>query len=299
MPHLTTNILIDLASNGFLIVSGVDAKKLLQGQLTCDLEKITPTKSALGALCNPQGRVISLFRLFMIGSDYYLQMPKDLLLTTSKALQKYAVFYKVTLTISPTLQTIGLSGSNLLTNLPFLPKNSDEVMHQDDITIIRLPGNLIRYEMIGEPSSIKKQWGNLLKLTQPAPENTWKHCNIRTGIPSIYSETSEKFLPHEIQLDKLNAISFEKGCYTGQEIIARMHYLGKLKNRLYRARVQSSHTPQYGDPIYAEQARGGYIVDYCQIDPTTLELLVITQESPSPLFLEAEKINALEILNYE
>jgi folate-binding Fe-S cluster repair protein YgfZ len=91
------NTIINLRHLGHLCISGPDAKKFLQGQLTCNLDEITPTNSTLGAHCNPQGRVISLFRLFIFLDNYYLQMPREMIPIAQKALQKYAVFFKVKL----------------------------------------------------------------------------------------------------------------------------------------------------------------------------------------------------------
>jgi len=191
---------------GLLKIAGIDAQKLLQGQLTCDITEITPTESRWGAHCNPQGRIISLFKIFRIDTDYYLQMPKSLLPIALKALQKYAVFYKTTLT---------------------------------DISDLH---------------------PELIKPTDP-------------NIPAIYPETSEKFLPHELNLHLMDAISFDKGCYTGQEIIARMHYLGKLKTHLSQIKLQLKNPPERGTLL----ENYGQVVDYNQIDYNTYEIFTVTQ----------------------
>lgn len=211
---MTTN------NSGFLSIVGENAKKFLQGQLTCNLDEVTAAESRLGAHCNPQGRVISLFRLFLQDGNYYMQMPRELIPVAMQALQKYAVFFKVTLT----------DVSNSFTS---------------DRTDI----------LLRDSSSISQ------------------------GIPAIYPETSEKFLPHELNLPELNAISFNKGCYTGQEIIARMHYRGKLKTHLYKATVETKSPITRGADIYLEGKRSGSIVDFSEIAAGHYELLVIAQDS--------------------
>lgn len=217
---------------GLLRVSSQDAKKFLQGQLTCDLDNMTVPQ--LGAHCNPQGRVISLFYISKHQDGYDLQMPRESIPLAIKALQKYAVFFKATLTDA-----------------------SDESIQFDS------------YELI-------------------------KKC-----IPSIYPETSEKFLPHDLNLPALGAISFNKGCYTGQEIIARMHYRGKPKNHLYRARV-NTHLPLVrGHDIFSGDKIAGTLVDYCKISDNRYDLLVITQETQmknTVLFIDPENKNNLEFL---
>lgn len=192
----------DLSSLGLLCVGGdLDAKKLLQGQLTCNLEAINEEVPQLGALCNPQGRVISLFYLFLQQSNYYLLMPSLMVALTINSLKKYSVFYK----------KVSLTNAS------------------NEITLIHA---------IQEKIGIGADWQ--LKL-------------IEAGIPMIYPETSEKFLPHELNLPALHAVSFEKGCYTGQEIIARMHYRGKLKTHLYQANIHSTDFLLPGMPVFYKQ----------------------------------------------
>lgn len=224
-------------SLGFLCVSGPDAKKLLQGQFTCDLDDVTEAQSQLGAHCNPQGRVISLFRLFLLNNHYYLQMPRELIPIAMNALKKYAVFFKVTL--------IDASDQPIL--LTHHIKNPD----------------------------------------------------ILLGIPAIYPETSGKYLPHELNLPNLNAVSFKKGCYTGQEIIARMHYRGKLKTHLYQATAYSEEIPTRGSDIYRENKPCGNVVDYYSLGSAHYHLLVIASEQDKEagmLFLDPEQKNILHFL---
>ncbi len=244
---------------GLICVSGHDAKKLLQGQLTCNLDEIPLKNNLLGAHCTPQGRIISLFRLFEYANEYYLQMPRELIPLALAALKKYAVFFKVTLRdASQELLCLGYCG----TQLEKIPS---------DCFIMTLSN---RYEVIGKPAQIAE----LLK-NNPHPLSTsaeWQKLDITAGIPAIYPETSEKFLPHELNLQNLDAISFNKGCYTGQEIIARMHYRGKLKTHLYRAKISTSSLPKRGEEIIIADQSCGYLVDFVEIGYNNYELLMIS-----------------------
>ena len=219
-------------NDGLLKVSGIDAKKFLQGQLTCDVEEITSTKTALGAHCNPQGRVISLFRLFFYQDAYYLLMPVAMVPITMNALKKYAVFFKAEL--SDATKTL-----------------ADIAQH-------------IALE---------------------------KYSDIAKGIPAIYPETSGKFLPHDLNLPELNVVSFHKGCYTGQEIIARMHYKATLKNHLYHATIRALDPVLPGADIFfqADQTKKvvGTIVDAINIGGQYDVLLVtdISNAKNGHLFL--------------
>jgi hypothetical protein len=220
----------DTSYLGLLRIAGVDAKRFLQGQLTCNVDEVTTTEYRLGAHCNPAGRIISLFRLFLYHDDYYMQMPRETVPVALTALKKYAVFFKVALSdVSDALIFIGYCKNPL----------------------------------------------------------TLKQEDIHAGIVAIYPETSAKFLPHEINLPELNGVSFNKGCYTGQEIIARMHYRGKSKYHLYHAATATDHILHRGQNIYGKIGAAGYLVDYCQTGYNSYELLITAHETDQ-LYLDPE-----------
>lgn len=270
----TSDSIIDLSHLGFLSISGIDSQKFLQGQFTCDLSEISATQTCLGAHCNPQGRIISLFRLFWYQEQYFLQMPLDLIPLALNALKKYGVFFKTVLTnASDSLKSLGYVGNELNTIIPQLPLNADEAVSFKNLLIIKLPGLTTRYEIIGSPEDIKQ-----IQAPTAALE-AWKSIDLQSCIPTIYAETSEKFLPHDINLPRLKAVSFKKGCYTGQEIIARMEYRAKLKNHLYFASVSSDSAPVRGASLYQGQNPVGNIVDFCQMGYNNYEMLIIAQES--------------------
>ncbi len=264
------NKIFDLTPLGFLKITGIDAKKFLQGQLTCNLDEINSSQSRKGAHCNPKGRIISFFHLFLFNNDYYLQMPRELIPLAMQALQKYAVFFKVKLIdASDTLKQLGYLGDAL----PNTPEHINEQFSHDTFVVIRLAGEPARYQFIGEEAAIdtlKNQFNIPLR-----DFNDWKALDITHKIPAIYPETSEKFLPHDLGLPELHAVSFNKGCYTGQEIIARMQYRGKLKNHLRLGKTRMESVPIRGTDIYLEDKSMGCIVDFCQIDYTNYQLLII------------------------
>lgn len=266
IPSTKMNRVVYLTSQGLLKISGPDSKNFLQGQFTCNLENITPTRSSLCGFCNPKGRVISLFRIFILNNDYYLQMPKELISITLSALKKYAVFYKVTMT----------DVSNLFQIMGYVGALSDS-FNDPKLTLILVEES--RYLIIGTKNAIKEIEHEILIQSQLMTENDWKCLDITSNMPSIYPETSEKFLAHDLHLHLLNAIDFQKGCYTGQEIIARMQYLGKLKNHLYQILKKSVEPPIYGAEITLESGSTGHIVDFCQIDYNTYKMLVVATES--------------------
>ena len=207
-----------------------------------------------------------------------------------QALKKYSVFFKATLTdISDAYPQMGYQGNEV----NHLPNNTDEQYTTDTYVIIKLPGIPDRYHMIGHAP---------VSVDQATTFDAWKKLDIANKIPAIYPATTEKFLPHELGLLALNAVSLNKGCYTGQEIIARMHYRGKLKTRLYRARTTLQSTCQHGQDIYTIDRTAGNIVDYVQMNDKQYELLVIApimDDNSIPLFIDNKRKYPLELLGVD
>jgi folate-binding protein YgfZ len=303
LPPGANSQLIDLAPLGLLRVAGEGAKKLLQGQLTCDLEEVSPTQSRLGAYCQPQGRMVCLFRLFLYRDAYYLQMPADMLAETLTTLKKYAVFFKVTLTdASEEMMRLSFSGEQakalLQQHFSPLPQTPDSVLSQENYLVLTLPGTTPHYEILGQSAFLQPLKEQLLEQSQEADLNAWYFLNIAAGIPTIHPTTSGKLLPHDINLPQINGVSFNKGCYTGQEIIARMHYRGQLKKYMVRGRVKTTSLLLPGMDIFAEKACG-ILVDSCQENADTYQVLFIADKTAiesRQLFLHPAKLDPIELL---
>lgn len=228
------NTLCTLPDYGFLMIAGQDTMKFLQSQLTCDLTLLQPGCSLWGSHCNPQGRMISLFRLFSYQNNILLRMPKTLLPIAEEHLKKYSVFFKVTLT-SPKLQAIGFSGEK------------ETVLIHDDILVVRVPGIPPRFELLGQEEQMNQIYKKLLDDACEIPAENWKYQDLGFMLPNLYRETSGHFIPQMFYLDKLGGVSFNKGCYTGQEIIARTHYRGTLKRYLQLVELPTSIPFKPGD----------------------------------------------------
>lgn len=261
-----------LSHLGLLKISGSDAKKFLQGQLTCNLDEITATQSRLGAHCNPKGRIISLFRIFYFDECYYLQMPRSMISVAITAFKKYAVFFKVTLEdASDELISVGIMYEGLN---PF-PKDIDEAQMINDVVIIRVSGEKHRYIMTGRLAAITSFWTNLSSTIPHISVDAWRYQDILTETVNIYPETSELFLPHELNLHLKNGVSFNKGCYTGQEIIARMHYRGRSKSQLRHIIINDGILIERGKDIPETH---DCVVDFCE-NNNQLDLLIISSEA--------------------
>jgi len=246
MDNYPQSFIVDLSPfYGIMAVSGRDATPFLQGQLTADVMTLTTTKQTLAAYCNLKGRIHALFRLFYHQETYYLTAPKAVLIHAFKQLKRFAQFSKVTLEdISLDWQHFGLSTTASAVMLTETP----------EIISLTLSENPDRFELFGPTKIMQARWDMLRETTPEQDLNAWKLLEIQAGIPSIWAETQEKFLPHYLNLPQLGAVSFNKGCYVGQEIIARMQYRGNLKRGLYRAYIKSTTIlPAPGTPlVYAD-----------------------------------------------
>ncbi len=227
-----------------LTVAGNDAAKFLQGQITCNIDDITETQSSLGALCNPKGRVITTFLLVKKIDAFLLVLPKALLGSVRDRLQKYILRSDVQLTdSSDELCLIGLSYPSGQPGGLSLPEQLFSTSQQD-AAFINLSPEQNRCLVISEPETAATLWTVWTGDHGFQPQNSeqWRYLDIIAGLPWLTPETSEEFIPQMLNLDKLGGISFNKGCYTGQEIVARTHYLGKTKREMFLAECASSST---------------------------------------------------------
>lgn len=256
------DIIAPLTDLGYVSAAGADSEKFLQGQFTNDVRQVTATHSQLSSYCTPKGRMLALFRVVKRGDDYLMQMPAALLPAFQKRLAMFILMSKVKLEdATQRLATLGLSGPSaeaLLQGLgQTMPVEIDGVFTQNNITIVRLPGTMPRFQIIGEVATLQSLWEKLAGHAKPVGQPAWELLDIHTGIPNVYPETVEAFVPQMVNLQIINGVSFTKGCYTGQEVVARMQYLGKLKRRLFRAHIDSDIVPLPGSELFSTTSESG------------------------------------------
>ncbi|MCE5364913.1 YgfZ/GcvT domain-containing protein [Pseudomonas anguilliseptica] len=241
-----------LSHEGILAVRGPDASKFLQGQVTCNLNYLSDSHSSLGARCTPKGRMQSSFRIVSVADGYLLAMASELLEAQLADLKKYAVFSKSKLgDESPDWLRIGLSGGDDILHSLGLPlaAEADSVVHHNELLALRLSdGRAELWVPASQAAAVQTQLDNQLPQ---APLNDWLLAQVRAGVGQVMGSTRELFIPQMINLQALGGVSFKKGCYTGQEIVARMQYLGKLKRRLYRLSLADPQIPEPGTPLFS------------------------------------------------
>jgi tRNA-modifying protein YgfZ len=254
-------VIADLSHRALITVKGADAEKFIQGQLTNDFHNVTEYRSQLSAHCSPKGRVLACFRVFRRNDIIYLALPESLLESSLQRLRKYVLMSNVELDVESSLAQIGYSAAkgihHLRNILKTIPEEVDMVTHSEDITVIQVPGPYPRYELLGPVAALKVLWTKLDVHAAPIGAGPWSLLDIFAGLPELCPETVDAFIPQMINLDVLNGISFRKGCYTGQEIVARTHYLGKLKRRMFRLHSPTTDLPEAGTRIYIATQHGG------------------------------------------
>ena len=287
-------VITDLSHLGVIRATGADAASFLQGQLTNDINQVDDRHSQISGYCNPQGRLLAIFQIFTFQGAYYLLLPSSLLNETLERLRKYIMIAKVDLSdVSDDWVRIGVygkqAGTLLQPLLDTLPDRQHSASISDEFCALHIASAQVpRYLIFGPVATMKTLWGKLDVHAAAVGASNWGWHDIQAGLPVVYPETIGSFIPQMVNLDAFDGINFKKGCYTGQEIIARLHYRGKVKKRMYLAHIARdgiATPPQPGDILYHDQAGQesqviGHIVR-CQPDPdgglSVLAVIVIEQ----------------------
>ncbi|GGC11455.1 tRNA-modifying protein YgfZ [Marinobacterium zhoushanense] len=275
--------LVPLTRQRIIRITGPEAQKFLQGQLSCNLAEVERIGSRLGSHCNIKGHMISLFRVMK-------QSPESFWLRTDagnadKALatiKKYILFSKAEAQLSDELVGIGLFGpdAEALAGklISAVPTEVDGVSADGERLLVRVPGD--RFECWLPAADAAELIKQLSQSATLASTDDWLLQEIRAGLPELNSETSEAFIPQMTNLQAFEGVSFSKGCYTGQEVVTRLQHRGILKKPMYRARVTSEQRPLPGQLLHTAEKEGvGQVVIAAPCDSGRYELLaVITKE---------------------
>ncbi len=258
---MSGDILADLGHYALIRAGGTDAADFLQNQTTNDVRRVGPEWSQLNSYCSPKGRILAAFRLFSRDDSLYLRLPAELADSTLERLRKFVLMSKVELTrADDQLIRLGVAGSRAEHHLEglvgALPGEVDGVRTADGVTVIRIPGSA-RFELYAEPERAMAIWKTLAAIARPVGADAWALLDIRAGLPEVYEGTVEAFVPQMVNLHVVDGVSFKKGCYPGQEVVARMQYLGTLKRRMYLAHVATETLPAPGDELFSPQSESG------------------------------------------
>lgn len=252
---LNGNLMTDLSHQGLIRVSGSEAAGFLAGQFTSDVRKVSDDLSQLSAWCTPKGRMLVLFRLFQREGSYYLLLPMELLEPTAKRLRMYVLRSDVTVgDASGELVRVGVSGpeipERLAASLGDFVLEPNQSLRRHCYTLVRVPGAHPRYLVISEADAAQALWRTLQPDVTAVGPRVWTLLDIMAGLPTVVAATAEAFLPQMLNLEALAGLSFTKGCFPGQEVIARLRYRGQLKRRMVLANANTDRVPQAGDKLF-------------------------------------------------
>ncbi|MGB1198175.1 MAG: tRNA-modifying protein YgfZ [Thalassotalea sp.] len=240
--NIPTNYLIKLDNFSAISLTGEEQVNYLQGQVTCDVTTLTEHTLLNGAHCNAKGKVFSCFRLIEKDQQLLLIQPKATIATSLAELNKFGVFAKVNIASTDHLRFYALVADNAIELLSAqfsqIPDNLTPVVHHGSTTIIYIAGETTRYVLIDRDENLAPI---LSKFSLPTVDQTiWNYHEINQGFPCLTSEHIEQYVPQMLNMQAINGISFTKGCYLGQETVARMQYLGKNKRAMFALQGQAS-----------------------------------------------------------
>lgn len=272
------HVLCDLSHLGLLQLDGADTVSFLQGQVTNDVKQLDGNTAHYSGYCSPKGRLLALFFAFSHHGHFHLQMPKALIEPIAKRLKMFVMRSKVNIQdVTDSIIKFGISGKNaeslLKALFPSVPQQAYQLVSHDSATLIQLPGATPRYEIFSNVENAPKLWAALSQHCKTVSADYWEWLEIQAGIPEVYPATQEEFVPQMLNLDLLNGINFKKGCYTGQEIVARTHYLGTVKRRTQRAHIAAM--PAVGDNVLNDKQEAvGKVVRYATAPNGGYDLLI-------------------------
>jgi len=283
---LSTDVIADLSHYGLIEVKGEDAQKFLASLFTGDVRLVSAEKGLFTAWCDAKGRAQATFWLFVHDGAFYLLLPKGLVKSVLTGLKLYLLRVKATLTdASNNLVRVGLSGPGMESRLAALfgappPGQAGDARSYGACTLMAITGQPHpRWLLVGSASAVAEIWQSLLSSVSPVGRDAWSLLDILAGIPLLVPETAGEFIPQMLNIEALGGLCFTKGCYPGQEVIARLHYRGQLKRRLYPAYVASDSVPPPGTALHIEGAAEsvGTVVSAARRPDGTVALLGVVK----------------------
>lgn len=237
-------------------IEGEDAAAFLQGQFSNDINQVTSSNGQISSYNTPKGRMLAIFYICRRDNIYYLLTSKDIAEDVMKRLQMYVMRSKVTITPVPDMLLLGIcndSQSKLQQSLKITATQNHYQTSVNDISIcMNIPGVSTRYLIIGN-QSLSEQLQNIdANNVNVFNASYWQWLDIMAGLPSVTSKVQEAFVPQMANMELIDGVSFSKGCYPGQEIVARLHYLGNANRRMYRIEVEQDEPVNISDDIYTQ-----------------------------------------------
>ncbi len=276
-------VVVPLTDLGLIRASGEEAAGFLHNLLSNDVKNIQPNDVRLAGFCTAKGRLLATLLVWREGNDFLLLLSADLLAAILKKLSMYVLRSKVKLSdASADRVLLGLAGSDAAVALSELGVTAPGAMQVTDFAAGQALGfGGSRYLLNLDPDQASTIWNKLGAHAKPAGLAAWHWREVAAGVPRIVAATQEAFVPQMVNLELVGGVSFTKGCYPGQEIVARTHYLGKVKRRMYRAKLDAEAAA--GTHLFSAEAGEqscGELVQVARSPAGGFECLAVIQ-SPS------------------
>ncbi|MEQ5802179.1 folate-binding protein [Halomonas sp. H10-9-1] len=300
---LDATVVTPLLQFGVLDVVGADAEKFLQGQASAQLNLVDGAIAPLTVFCTPKGRMLANAQLLRVVEGHYrLILHRDLVDSLAEHLKKFAPFYKVELKPRSDLALIGLIGQAARAlaevRLGIAPPAIWHQAGDADTQLLAHPGPRPRLLAILPIARAMAVWQTLTEQATPVGNAVWSLHDIQAGLGWLTSHHRDALLPQMINWEALGGISFKKGCYTGQEVVARAHFRGQVKRRLMRGLLDGSVLPEIGSPVQDAQDKTVGEVIAAELDAyDQVEVLVVmsTKEDIGALNVAGQALKLLKL----
>jgi folate-binding protein YgfZ len=275
-------VLVDLSHNALLSITGDDAAAFLHAQFTNDVQSLPVGGAQWNGWCSPKGRLLASFLLLRRAEGFLLMLPAEIAPAFAKRLGMFVLRSKVKVAeVSASTVRLAYSGKTagvlVARHFGFTPDPMRSV-EKDRATCIALDGE--RFVVLVPVEDAPALWEALAESATPAGPDAWSWSLIHAGIPVIVAATQEAFVPQMANFDLVGGVSFRKGCYPGQEIVARTQYRGILKRRMAIVHLAGDARPAAGESVYSaafgDQASGS-IVNAAPAPEGGYDALVVAQ----------------------
>lgn len=296
-------VLAPLMHYAVLEVAGADAERFLQGQTSAQLSLAQGAFAAPTAFCNAKGRMLANAQLLRADETrYWLLLDVELAEPLRVHLAKFAVFYKVELEIRDDLAFIGLIGRDapalVETRLDMTPPTTWQQINRGERILLRHPGQYPRLLLCLPQTAAIETWDILARHARPVGNAVWQLHDIQAGLAWMTLAHQDSYLPQMINWEALGGISFKKGCYTGQEVVARAHFRGQVKKRLIRGQLDGNKIPEVGSPILDANGKAQGEV-FCSApdayDQVEILTVLTTRDIAEPLEVDGQRLKRLKL----
>ncbi|WP_081948804.1 YgfZ/GcvT domain-containing protein [Litchfieldella xinjiangensis] len=295
--------LTPLAHLGVLEVEGADAERFLQGQTSAQVSLAGSGFAPLTCFCTPKGRMLANAQLVRVADQrFWLVLERELIPSLKAHLDKFAVFYKAEMRPRDDLALMGLIGNDgpalVEARLDVPPPSLWGHASRDDIHVLRHPGPRPRLLLAIPQDNAVNAWQSLSAHAASVGNSLWRLMDIQSGLAWMGEVHQDKYLPQMLNWEALGGISFKKGCYTGQEVVARAHFRGQVKKRLMRAQLDGAELPEPGTAVVDAEGKSQGEVFTAELDAYgQAEILAVlnTKEAPTPWLVVNQRLKLLSL----